>query len=82
LAWHGNGVAGYRRDVQSSVKFWKKAAKAGEPAAMFWLGQRYYNGNVTNLSRDAEASLMWLSRFLSASGTHAWYANHGQVCHP
>jgi TPR repeat protein len=45
------------------VRYWKRAAKAQQPVAMFKLGHHLYKGDLATLGRNMEDAVMWLQRF-------------------
>ena len=60
-------VCDVRNDKTGACKFWRRAAKAGVPTAMFKLGLHLYKGDLHALGRNAEDAVMWLHRFVAAS---------------
>jgi TPR repeat protein len=45
------------------VRYWKSAAKAQQPVALYKLGYHLYKGDLATLGRNVEDAVIWLTRF-------------------
>ena len=61
LAWmHEDGYAGFNKDPQQALSWWRKAAEAGDVGAMDRLASLYTDGNASlGVNKDPQQAFSW-----------------------
>jgi len=76
LGWFYHNGWGVIKDDQQAIKWYQKAADAGNLTAMNNLGRCYYNG--WGVAKDDQQAVKWIRKAaeLGSEPAKAWLAEH------